>query len=112
MGQGYFYLGLAILFEVIATSLLKATEEFSRLWPSLVVIIGYGLAFYFMTLSMRTVPVGISYAIWSGAGTVLIAVIGAVAYEQRLDAPAVIGIALIVAGVVVINMFSAKAGIR
>jgi small multidrug resistance pump len=97
---------IAIAAEVVATSALKASESFTKLWPSLCVIIGYGIAFYFMTLSLRTIPLGVMYAIWSGVGIVAISVIGWVLYQQALDLPAMIGIALIVLGVVVINLFS------
>jgi small multidrug resistance pump len=99
-------LALAVVAEVIATSSLKATSEFTRFWPSLLVMAGYLAAFYFMTLSLRTLPVGIMYAIWAGAGIVLVTVIGWLVYRQGLDLPAVIGIGLIVAGVVIINVFS------
>lgn len=102
----WLFLAIAILSEVIATSALKATEDFSRLWPSLIVVAGYVVAFYFLTLTLRTIPVGIAYAIWSGVGVALIALVGWVLYQQALDMPAFIGIALIVAGVVVLNVFS------
>jgi len=99
-------LAIAIVAEVGATSALKASEEFTRLIPSLIVIIGYGVAFYFMTLVLRSIPVGITYAIWAGMGIVLVALVGAVLYKQIPDLPAVIGMGLIVAGVIVINIFS------
>jgi small multidrug resistance pump len=99
-------IALAIIAEVIATSALKASNEFTRLIPSLVVVVGYGIAFYFMTISLRVLPVGIMYAIWSGLGIVLISIIGWVVYKQVLDMPAVIGMGLIISGVVVINLFS------
>jgi small multidrug resistance pump len=107
----YLYLGLAILSEVIATSTLKSTAEFSKPWPSLVVVAGYASAFYFMTLSLRSIPIGISYAIWSGVGTVLIAGIAAILHRQLLDIPALVGIGLIVSGVIVINLFSKSVGL-
>ena len=91
---------------VVATTALKSTEGFTRLWPSLLVIVGYGAAFYFMTVSLRVLPLGIMYAIWAGAGIVLVALLGWVLYRQALDIPAIIGIALIIVGVVVINVFS------
>ncbi|HET7330536.1 multidrug efflux SMR transporter [Dyella sp.] len=100
------YLSLAILAEVIATSALKASSGFSQLRPSIVVIAGYGTAFYCLSLALRSVPLGIAYAIWSGAGTALIALIGVVLYKQRLDAAAICGIGLIIAGVLVLNLFS------
>ena len=104
--MAYLYLAIAIIAEVIATSALKASDEFTRLIPSMVVVIGYAVAFYFMTLVIRTIPIGITYAIWSGLGIVLIAAVGFVYYRQALDLPAIIGMGLIVSGVVVINVFS------
>ena len=106
MNIGYLYLAIAIVAEVAATSALKASEGFTRLGPSLIVAAGYGVAFYSLSLVLRTVPVGIAYAIWAGVGIVLIALIGWLVLRQPLDAPAVVGIALIVAGVVVIQLFS------
>jgi small multidrug resistance pump len=102
----YAYLLIAIACEVVATSALKATEGFTRLWPSLVTLIGYGISFYFLSLTLRTIPVGIVYAVWSGAGAVLIAAIGWIYFRQSLDAAALIGLGLIVAGVLVVNLFS------
>jgi small multidrug resistance pump len=102
----WIYLSIAIVSEVAATSALKASNGFSRLWPSLTVIVGYGLAFYFLSLTLRTVPVGIIYAIWSGAGVALITIIAWLFMGQPLDAPAIVGLTLIVAGVVVLNVFS------
>ncbi|MFQ5345274.1 MAG: DMT family transporter [Mariprofundus sp.] len=104
--MAYLYLAIAIIAEVVATSALKASEEFTRLLPSLIVVIGYGAAFYFMTLVLRTIPIGITYAIWSGIGIVLVAVIGAFLYKQVPDIPAIIGMGLIISGVVVIHVFS------
>ena len=104
--MGYLYLAIAILAEVIATGALKASEGFSKLVPSVVVVVGYGVAFYFLSLVLKTIPVGVAYAIWSGAGVILISVVGIVAFKQKLDLAAVIGITLIVAGVVVMNVFS------
>ena len=104
--MNYVYLGLAIIAEVIGTSALKASDGFSRLGPSALVVLGYGAAFYFLSLTLREIPVGVAYAIWSGVGVALITVIGWLVFEQRLDLPALIGIGLIVAGVVVINAFS------
>ncbi|MBL8498352.1 QacE family quaternary ammonium compound efflux SMR transporter [Nitrosomonas sp. JL21] len=99
-------LAAAIVSEVIATSYLKTTEGFTRLWPSVIVVAGYVLAFYFLSLTLRTIPVGIAYAIWSGVGVVLIALSGWLFLGQTLDIAAVIGLVLIVLGVAVINMFS------
>ena len=108
--MAYLFLAIAIVAEVIATSALKASEEFTRLIPSLVVVVGYGIAFYFMTLVIRTIPIGITYAIWSGLGIVLISAVSFFYYKQTLDLPAIIGMGLIVSGVVVINVFSNTAG--
>jgi len=102
----YLYLALAIIAEVAATSALKASEEFSRLIPSLIVVVGYGVAFYFMTLVLRVIPVGITYAIWSGLGIVLVTVVGFFLYRQTPDIPAMLGMGLIISGVVVIHLFS------
>lgn len=104
--MAYLYLALAILAEMVATSALKASEEFTKLVPSIIVIIGYGAAFYFMTLVLRTIPIGVTYAIWSGVGIVLIAIVGAIFYKEIPDLPAVIGMGLIISGVIVIHLFS------
>lgn len=104
--QQWLFLSIAIVSEVMATSALKASAGFTRPLPSLVVVVGYGVAFYFLSLTLKTVPVGVAYAIWSGAGVALIALVGWAFLGQRLDAPALLGLALIVAGVVVINAFS------
>jgi small multidrug resistance pump len=102
----YGYLLIAIVAEVIATSALKASDQFTRLVPSILVIAGYGSAFYFLSLVLETIPLGITYALWSGLGIVLVAVSGAVLYKQVPDLPAIFGMGLILAGVVVINLFS------
>ena len=102
----YLYLSIAIVAEVIATSALKASDGFTRLGPSLFVIVGYAVAFYFLSLTLRTMSIGVAYAVWCGAGIVLIALIGWFALGQKLDVPALVGMALIVAGVAVINLFS------
>jgi small multidrug resistance pump len=104
--MSYVYLALAIVAEVTATSTLKASEEFTRPLPTLIVIFGYGCAFYLLTLVLRTIPVGIAYALWSGLGIILVAIAAAIFYKQIPDWPAVIGIALIILGVAVINLFS------
>jgi multidrug transporter EmrE-like cation transporter len=100
------YLVIAIVCEVIATSFLRASEGFTQLVPSLVVVGGYGVAFYFLSLTLQTIPVGIAYAVWSGLGIVLVSIIGVFAFRQFLDLPAMVGIGLILAGVLVINLFS------
>ncbi len=102
----YLLLLLAIVAEVIATSGLKASENFTRLAPSLLVVAGYGTAFFCLSLTLKTLPLGVAYAIWSGVGTVLVAVVGWLLYRQQLDLPAMLGIGLIVAGTVVLNLFS------
>jgi len=102
----WLYLGIAIVAEVVATSALKAAEGFTRLVPSIVVVVGYLVAFYFLSLTLRAIPVGPTYAIWSGVGIVLISVIGWLLFGQSLDTPAMIGIGLIIAGVIIINALS------
>ena len=100
------YLLLAIVSEVVATSALKSSESFSRLWPSVLTVVGYGVAFYLLSLTLREMPVGIAYAIWSGVGIVLVSLAAGVLFGQKLDLPALIGMGLIVAGVIVINVCS------
>jgi small multidrug resistance pump len=102
----YLYLALAIAFEVVGTSALKASETFTRLVPSLVTLITYTASFVFLALSLRTIPIGIAYAMWAGLGIVLIALVGWFWFRQTLDVPALIGLALIVSGVVLVNAFS------
>ncbi|MEX3526711.1 MAG: multidrug efflux SMR transporter [Burkholderia sp.] len=102
----YAWLAMAIVAEVIGTSALRASEGFTRLLPTLIVIAGYGVAFYGLSLTLKSMPVGIVYAIWSGAGIVLSTLVAIVLYRQVPDLPAVIGLALIIAGVVVLNLFS------
>lgn len=104
--KNFFFLGIAIIFEIIATSALKKSEQFTQLIPSIITIMGYFAAFYFLSFAIRTIPVGIAYAIWSGVGIVLITIIGAVFFKQIPDLPAIIGLALIMIGVVAINVFS------
>jgi small multidrug resistance pump len=99
-------LAVAIVAEVIATSAMRASDGFSRLLPSAVVVLGYGIAFYCLSLTLRSIPVGIVYAVWSGAGIVLITLVALVLYRQVPDVPAVIGLGMIVAGVAVLNIFS------
>ncbi|HMF64546.1 MAG TPA: multidrug efflux SMR transporter [Edaphobacter sp.] len=108
-GLNYLWLAAAICSEVFATSSLKASNGFTRLWPSVAVVIGYGAAFYFLSQTLKTIPVGVAYAIWSGVGTVLIALVGFVLYRQALDRAALIGMTLIIAGVLVMNLFSKSA---
>ena len=105
----YLILAIAILSETIATSALQASQQFTRPLPSLVVIVGYAVAIYLLSVSLRTFPVGIAYALWAGLGIVFIAVIGFVVFGQKLDLPAVIGMGLIISGIVTINLFSSTA---
>ncbi|GAB3249908.1 DMT family transporter [Arthrobacter pigmenti] len=100
----YIFLALAILFEVAGTSLLKLSDGFTRLWPTVGVALGYGMAFWMLSLTLRAVPVGIAYAIWAGLGTALIAVIGVVVFGESLGTVKIIGIGLIVAGVIALNI--------
>ncbi|WP_137152851.1 SMR family transporter [Devosia sp. FKR38] len=104
--NGAVYLAIAIIGEVIATSFLRASSGFTQLVPTIVVVLGYGITFYFFSLALQTIPVGIGYAIWSGVGIVLVSVIAYFAYGQTLDLPALVGMGLILAGVLVINLFS------
>lgn len=102
----YVFLALAIVAEVIATSALKASMGFTRLWPSLTVVLGYGLAFYMLALVLRSLPVGVAYAIWAGLGIVLVTVVGVVIYGERPDLPALLGMSMIVGGVLIIQLWS------
>lgn len=100
----------AIALEVAGTTMLQASQQFTRVWPTAGMAVCYGLAFYLLSIALRQMPVGIAYAIWSGLGVVLISVIGAVVFRQRLDLPAMVGLAMIIGGVVVINLFSKTVG--
>ncbi|MFL9923871.1 SMR family transporter [Herbaspirillum lusitanum] len=102
----YLALGIAIVSEVVATSALRASDGFSRLWPSVLVVVGYGLAFFFLSVTLKSIPVGVAYAIWSGLGIVLISIVAYFLYNQKLDLPAILGMGLIMAGVLVLNLFS------
>ena len=102
----HLYLAIAIIAEVTATSALKGSEEFTKLIPSIIVLIGYGISFYFMTLILRIIPIGITYALWSGLGIVLVTIVGIFLYKQIPDTAAVIGMSLIVSGVIIIHIFS------
>ena len=108
--MAYVYLAIAILAEVIATSALKLTDGFAKPFPGLIVVVGYGVAFYCLAIVLKSIPVGIAYAIWSGVGIVLITMVGLVLFHQKLDLAAVAGIGLILAGVAVINLFSKSVG--
>lgn len=104
--KNWLFLSVAIIAEVVATSSLKASEGFTKLWPSLIVLLGYAIAFYFLSLTLKAIPVGIAYAVWAGLGIVLISLAGWLIFGQRLDLASILGMALIVTGVVVINVFS------
>lgn len=104
--MAFIYLAIAIISEVIATSALKASQGFTVLWPSVITIIGYVIALFFLSLTLKTIPVGIAYAIWSGAGIILISTVGWFLFKQQLDTPALIGLGLMIAGIIVINVFS------
>lgn len=106
----YALLFTAIVLEVIGTSALKASEQFTKLLPVLVMVACYGMSFFFLSLVLRTLPVGVAYAIWSGLGIVLISLVGVVWFKQPLDLPAMLGLGMIVAGVVVVNLFSKSVG--
>ncbi|MBN9484058.1 MAG: QacE family quaternary ammonium compound efflux SMR transporter [Bacteroidetes bacterium 43-93] len=108
----YVYLLIAIVSEVIATSSLKASEGLTKLWPSVLVIAGYGSALYFLSITVKVMPVGISYALWSGIGIVLVTIAGIFLYKQVPDTPAIIGMLLILIGVLVINIFSKTKGLE
>jgi small multidrug resistance pump len=99
-------LAIAIIAEVVGTSALRASEGFTKVVPSILVVAGYSVAFYFLSLTLKNIPVGIAYAIWSGVGTVLITIVGVVVFNQRLDVPAIVGLSLILIGVLVINLYS------
>ena len=107
--NNWVYLGLAIVSEVLATASLKSTEGFTRLVPSIVVLVGYSAAFYFLSLTLDTIPIGVAYAVWSGVGVATITLVSFVLYEQKIDVAGLVGIGLIVAGVVVLRLFSETA---
>lgn len=109
MSSSYVYLAIAIVSETIGTTALKSSDGFTRLWPSLLTVVGYGIAFYCLSLTLKTIPTGVAYAIWSGVGIVLISAVAWVVHGQALDLAGLIGIGLILAGVIVVNVFS-KAG--
>lgn len=102
----WLFLFAAILSEVTATSSLKASAGFTKVIPSVIVVVGYGLSFYFLSLVLKAIPIGIAYAVWAGLGIVLLALVGWIFFGQALDTPALIGIALILAGVMIMNVFS------
>jgi small multidrug resistance pump len=112
MPKGYLYLAIAIIGEVIATSALKASNGFTTTIPSILVVVGYSVAFYFLSLTLKTIPLGISYAVWSGVGIVAVSIVGWFLYKQSLDLAAIIGMGMILAGVLVIHLFSKSTGMH
>lgn len=110
MPKALIILFFAVIAETIGTTALQASQQFSRFWPSVLVIIAYGASFYLLALTLRTMNVGVVYAIWSGLGIVLIAIIGFVVFDQKLDLPALAGLGLIIAGILIIQLYSASAG--
>ncbi|HSC68640.1 MAG TPA: multidrug efflux SMR transporter [Cellvibrio sp.] len=104
--KSWLFLGIAILSEVVATSALKASEGFSKTTPSMMVLVGYGLAFYFLSLTLKTIPIGVAYAVWSGVGIIGVSIIGLLLFKQKLDFPALLGIGFILTGVIIMNVFS------
>ena len=102
----WIFLTLAIISEVIATSFLKSTEGFTKLWPSIIVLVGYCAAFYFLSLTLDTIPIGVVYAIWSGVGIAAIAIVSVFVFDQKIDLAGFIGMGLIIAGVIVLRLFS------
>lgn len=100
------YLLIAIISEVVATSSLKASEGFTRLWPSVAVVVGYALSFYFLSVTVKVMPVGVTYALWSGIGIILATIAGIILYKQMPDLPAIIGMIFIIIGVLIINLYS------
>jgi len=105
----YIYLLIAVITETIGTAAMQASDQFTRFWPSVLVVVAYGLSFYLMSMTLKYMPVSIVYAIWSGLGIVFIGIIGWLVFQQSLDFAAVLGMGLIIAGVVVINLFSNSA---
>lgn len=104
--MNYVYLGIAIIAEVAATSFLKLSEGMTKLWPTLASVAGYAVSFYFLSITLKEIPTGIAYGIWSGFGIVLVSAVGWLWFKQTLDAPALAGIGMIMAGVLTINLFS------
>ena len=106
----YVYLAIAIISEVIATNALKASEQFTKFWPSVIVAIGYASTFYFLSITLKYMPVGVANAIWAGSSIVLVALGGWLFFKQHLDAPAIVGMLLIISGVLVMSLYSKTAG--
>ena len=102
----WLFLSIAILSEVVATSFLKSSEGFTKIWPSLIVVVGYCMAFYFLSLTLDSIPIGVAYAVWSGVGIASIAIVSVIFFEQKIDFAALVGMGLIIAGVIVLRVFS------
>ncbi len=102
----YLILALAVLAETIGTTALQASQQFTRLWPSVLVVLAYSVSFYLLSMTLKVMPVGVVYALWSGLGIILIALIGFAVFGQRLDLPAIIGLLMIIGGIAVIHLFS------
>ena len=109
--NAYVAMGIAIIGEVVATTALKSSDSFTKLGPSIITVLGYGTALYFLTVTMESIPTGVTYAIWSGLGIVLISITSYFFHQQKIDAMGILGMALIIAGVVVLNLFS-KSGVQ
>lgn len=109
MPKHFIFLILAVIAETIGTTSLQASQQFTKLWPSLLVVLSYAISFYLLALTLKYMPVGIMYAMWSGLGIILIAIIGWLVFGQKLDAPAVLGMALILGGILIINLYSKTA---
>lgn len=112
MQRAYWFLLLAIVSEVIGSTALRATKSFTQFWPSVVTVVGYAVSFYALSVTLGSIKIGIAYAIWSGLGIILITALGFLVYKQKLDAPALIGISLILAGVIVIQLFSKESAFK
>ncbi|MFV1885090.1 MAG: DMT family transporter [Balneola sp.] len=106
------YLIVAIVGEVIATSSLKESNGFTKLWPTVICVVGYSFTFYFLSLAIKEIPMGVAYAVWAGVGIILVAGVGYFYFQQKLDAPAIIGMVLIVSGVLIMNLFSGTLGTK
>jgi small multidrug resistance pump len=112
MNSAYWYLLLAIVSEVVASTALRATKSFTELWPSVITVVGYAVSFYALSVTLGSIKLGVAYAIWSGLGIILITALGVLVYKQKLDLPALVGITLILAGVVVIQLFSKESAFK
>ena len=105
----YVFLALAIICEVFGSSMMKASEQFTKLVPSVLTFVGFGFCFYFLSQTLKSIPLGIAYGIWAGVGIVLTAIVSVVVFKQRLDAPAIVGMGFIIVGVLIINFLSRSA---